>query len=125
MVRSAALRLVEGLLASRLRSLDGRGATKLKPIFLRHETAPIPFPRESAPPLSVSVRDPNDGTQSTNTVTSRTNYWKRIRTVARRSSYRQGSTKSRAAVSNRKSSATTAVFKCCRSESASPRRILR
>ena len=34
-----------------------------------HETAPIPFPRESAPPISVSFRHPNDGTQSTNTAT--------------------------------------------------------
>jgi hypothetical protein len=34
-----------------------------------HETAPIPFPRESAPPLSVSFRYPNDGTRTANTAT--------------------------------------------------------
>lgn len=34
-----------------------------------HETAPIPFPRESAPPLSVSFRHANDGTQISNTAT--------------------------------------------------------
>jgi len=38
-----------------------------------HETAPIPFPRESVAPLSVSFRRANDGTQSNNaaTVTNR------------------------------------------------------
>ena len=38
-----------------------------------HETAPIPFPRESVPPLSVSFHHPNDGTHFNNaaTVTNR------------------------------------------------------
>lgn len=34
-----------------------------------HETAPIPFPRESAPPLSVSFRHTNDAAQFNNTAT--------------------------------------------------------
>lgn len=34
-----------------------------------HETAPIPFPRESLPPLSVSYLHANEGTQSNNTAT--------------------------------------------------------
>jgi hypothetical protein len=34
-----------------------------------HESAPIPFGRESVPPLSVAFRHPNDGTQSSNTAT--------------------------------------------------------
>lgn len=34
-----------------------------------HETAPIPFPRESTPPLSVAFTHPNDGTRSVNTAT--------------------------------------------------------
>jgi hypothetical protein len=34
-----------------------------------HETAPIPFSRESIPPLSVSFSAPNDGAQSSNTAT--------------------------------------------------------
>ncbi len=34
-----------------------------------HESSPIPFGRESAPPLSVAFRHPNDGTQSSNTAT--------------------------------------------------------
>jgi hypothetical protein len=36
-----------------------------------HETAPIPFGRESYPPLSVSFSHPNDGTQANNTATIR------------------------------------------------------
>ena len=34
-----------------------------------HETAPIPFPRESVPPLSVSFERPNDGAHELNSAT--------------------------------------------------------
>ncbi len=34
-----------------------------------HETAPIPFPREGVPPLSVAFEYPNDGTHAVNTAT--------------------------------------------------------
>jgi len=34
-----------------------------------HDTAPIPFPRESAPPLSVRFKHPNDGTLKVNSAT--------------------------------------------------------
>lgn len=34
-----------------------------------HETAPVPFPRDSSPPLRVSFDHPNNGTHGTNTAT--------------------------------------------------------